>query len=117
MHPVPALEPRLAPGTERVEHLAAQARELEALSVPELVGTDDLRAGDPRGKRRLACAAVPSDPDERESPRRGGGGDEIEDGPDVHDATLAMSRRHAVGRANGLTSIVDPCVTDLWRIR
>ena len=67
---------------DRVDDLGSEPGELEALSIPELVGAHDLRAGNRASERRLARASPAADPDEQEpTPARSGrceSGDPVE---------------------------------------
>ena len=113
--PGPALEPRLPPGDERVRPRCADASS-EPVSVPELVGTDDLCAGDQEASVDLPAPPCPPIPT-NVNPRAG-------DAAATSSRTGATSTCHAssvpepCGRACELTNLARGLsVTDLWRPR
>ena len=64
---------------DRIDDLGSEPGELEALSVPELVGAHDLGAGNRASEGRLARASPAADPDEQEPPAGRSGGCESGD--------------------------------------
>ena len=77
--------------------------DVEALAVPELVGRDDLRAGDHPRERRLPGRAVPADPDQDDAGRRRVAAASISSstGRGVHRRTVPSAHGEAAARRHG----------------